>query len=64
MVAIQTQIDQYTEGTLNIDVVDVSSKKLVWEGFMTDRVTQKKLRELETTIDNAVHAIMQCYPIQ
>jgi hypothetical protein len=60
----ETQIDQYTEGTLNIDMVDANSKKLVWEGFISGRVTQKKLRELEKTIDNAVHAIMKGYPIQ
>ena len=60
----ETQIDQYTEGTLNIDIVDTKTKKLVWEGFITGRVTQKKLRELETTIDNAVRAIMKGYPGQ
>ena len=49
---------------LNIDIVDTETEKLVWEGFMTGRVTQKKLRELETTIDNAVHAIMKGYPGQ
>jgi len=60
----ETRIDQYTEGTLNIDIVDAKTKKLVWEGFMTGRVTDKKLRELETTIDNAVRAILKGYPGQ
>lgn len=33
----ETQIDQYTEGTLNIDIVDTKTKKLVCEGLMTGR---------------------------
>ena len=58
----ETRIDQYTEGTLNIDIIDAKSHNLVWEGFMTGRVTDKKLQELEKTVDNAVRAIMKGYP--
>ena len=60
----ETRVDQYTEGTLNIDIVDAASKKLVWEGYMSGRISEKKLRELEKTVDNAVHAIMKGYPVQ
>jgi hypothetical protein len=60
----ETRIDQYTEGTLNIDVVDAKTKKLVWEGAVAGRVTDSKLRELEKTIDNAVAAVMDRFPVQ
>lgn len=60
--AYQTEIDQYTEGTLTIDIVDASAKKLVWEGSATGRVTEKAVRELEKSIDTAVKAIMADFP--
>ena len=60
----ETRIDQYTEGTLNIDVVDAKTKKLVWEGAVAGRVTDSAIRELEKTIDNAVAVIMERYPVQ
>ena len=60
----ETRIDQYTEGTLNIDIVDASSKKLIWEGAIAGRVTDTALRNLEATIDKAVAAIMANYPVQ
>lgn len=60
----ETRIDQYTEGTLNIDIVDASSKKLIWEGAIAGRVTDTALRNLEETIDKAVAAIMASYPVQ
>ena len=61
---VETRVDQYTEGTLHIDFVDPTSKKLVWEGGGTGRVTDEKIRNLEETIDNAVVAIMKEFPIQ
>lgn len=59
----ETRIDQYTEGTLNIDVVDAASKKLVWEGSISGRVTDKDVRNMEQTIDQAVAAVMANFPI-
>jgi len=59
----ETRIDQYTEGTLNIDVVDASSKKLVWEGAIVGRVTDDAIRNLERTIDGAVEEIMKGFPV-
>jgi hypothetical protein len=60
----ETKIDQYTVGTLHIDVVDVSTNRLVWEGGVSGRVTEKAVRELETSIDKAVKAIYDAaFPI-
>jgi len=60
----ETRIDQYTEGTLNIDVVDAKRNKLVWEGMASGRVTDTAIRQLEKTVDDAVAAIMTDFPIQ
>jgi len=59
----ETRVDQFTEGTLNIDVVDASTKKLVWEGSVVGRVTDKDIRNLEQTIDGAVAAVMTNFPL-
>ena len=60
----ETRIDQYTEGTLNIDVIDAANKKLVWEGAIVGRVTDKAIRNLEKAIDGAVEEIMKNYPVK
>jgi len=58
----ETRIEQYTEGTLNIDVVNAKTKKLVWEGAGVGRVTDSKLNNLEQTIDSSVAAIFSNFP--
>jgi hypothetical protein len=60
----ETRVDQYTEGTLNIDVVDAATKKLVWEGAIAGRLSDKDIRSMETTVDDAVASVMKGYPIQ
>jgi deoxyribodipyrimidine photolyase len=59
----ETQIDQFTEGTLHIDIVDAASNKLVWEGRLTGRVTDAVIAKLEKNIDSAVRIIMASYPV-
>ena len=53
----ETRIDQYTEGTLHIDVVDAASNRLIWEGGVTGRVTDDAVKNLERSIDAAVAAV-------
>ena len=60
----ETRIDQYTEGTLSIDVVDTATKKLIWEGSVFGRITKKDVQNLEKTIDEAVAAVMRGFPVQ
>ncbi len=62
-VAYETRVDQYTEGTLNIDVVDVETNKLAWEGSIVGRLTDKDVRNMEQTVDEAVTAVMYNFPI-
>ena len=59
----QTVVTQFKEGTLNIDVVDAARKQLVWEGVVTDRVTQEDLQNLPAAINTAVTAAFAKYPI-
>ena len=63
-VGYETRIEQHTEGTLHIDVVDARTEKLVWEGAIIGRITDRALRNLEQSIDSAVAAVMQSFPIQ
>lgn len=59
----ETRVTQYTEGTLNIDVVDAATKTLVWEGSVAGKLTDKDIRNMEQTVDEAVAAVMDSFPI-
>ena len=67
MVAVAQELDmrvtQYTEGTLNIDVVDAATKTLVWEGSIAGKLTDNDVRNMEQTVDEAVAAVMDNFPI-
>ena len=58
-----TQIDQYTEGKLNIDAIDVASRKLVWQGSTKGRITRKVEKNWQATLDEAVKEIFLKFPI-
>ncbi len=60
--AYETQVQQYTEGTLNIDVVDAHTNKLVWEGVLTGRLTDQDVANLEATVDAAVKQVFTNFP--
>lgn len=60
----ETWVREYDEGTLLIDLVDASRQQLVWEGAGTGRVTQKKLDNIEATVNAAVAAIFEQYPFR
>jgi len=52
----------YTEGTLNVDIVDVARKQLVWESVVTGIVGDAQLANLQGSVDNAVKAAFEKYP--
>ncbi len=54
----------YTEGTLNIDVVDRVRKQMIWEGIAVGRVNQKDLDNQEQKIGNAVAQIYEQFPLR
>ena len=56
-------VTQYTQGTLNIDIVDAARKQLVWEGVVTDTVTQSDLEQIQPALYAAVAAAFAKYPV-
>ena len=58
----ETRIDQYTEGTLHIDIVDARTSTLVWEGSVAGRITDEVIANLENSIDDGVRIILSEYP--
>jgi hypothetical protein len=59
----EERVSQYTEGTLNIDIVDARRKQLVWEGVVKGTVTQKTMDNLQPAINAAVTAAFARYPV-
>lgn len=60
----ETQVNQYTEGTINIDMVDAQRKQLVWEGVAVGRVTDKQRQDRQAAITAAVAEIFTKYPFR
>lgn len=60
----ETQVQSYTEGTLNIDLIDAAKKQMIWEGVAVGRVTDETMANLKPEIDEAVTAIFANYPIK
>lgn len=58
----QTNVRQYTEGTLNVDLVDRASNRLVWEGVAVGRVAKVKPEERASRIETAMAEIFAQYP--
>jgi hypothetical protein len=58
----ETEISQYTEGTLNIDVADAAQRQLVWEGIAIGRVSEETRRDVEAAINAVVPQIFAEFP--
>lgn len=59
----RTDVYQYTEGTINIDLVDVARNRLVWEGIAVGRVSRSHdVAERDARIDGAIADIFAQYP--
>lgn len=61
---VSTSVDNYTEGTLNVDVVDVTSKKLLWEGIAVGRIHEKSRDDPQAAINEVVRQIFEKFPTQ
>lgn len=57
-----TTAHQYTEGTLQIDIYDVSEHKPIWLGQSSKRITQKMRENAQDTIDLIVANILSTFP--
>ena len=62
--APETRVDSYTEGTLNVDIIDAAKKQMIWEGVAVGRVTDETMENLQPKINEAVAAIFVNYPIK
>jgi hypothetical protein len=60
----ETQVNQYTEGTLTVDLVDAAKNRLVWTGAAIGRVTRKAPQERAAEIDRAIGEIFLRYPFR
>ena len=60
--ATETHVSEYTEGTLNIDLVDAKNKKMVWEAVAVGRVREKTLRNIEQAVMETVPRFFETYP--
>lgn len=60
-----THVDNYTEGTINVDMVDRAQKRMVWEGVAVGRVDEKKTgEERRTAIYEGVAEMFAGYPFR
>ena len=58
----QTEVRNYTEGTLNVDLVDRRKNRLVWEGIAVGRIAKLKPEERAARIDATMTEIVARYP--
>jgi hypothetical protein len=58
----QTEVRNYTEGTLNVDLVDRRKNRLVWEGIAVGRIAKLKPEERAVRIDATMAEIFARYP--
>ena len=58
-----TDVTQYQQGTLTIDVVDAARKQLVWEGTTSKAVSSKDMQNVGAALDSAVAAAFTKFPI-
>ncbi len=56
-------MDQYTDRTLNIDMVEIATKKLVWKGPVAGRLNEKDVHNMKQTVDEVVAAVINNFPI-
>lgn len=58
----EARINDYTEGTLTVDLVDADRNHLVWTGAAVGRVTQRTPQERIAAAAEAITAIFEEFP--
>jgi len=58
-----TAIDQFTEGSVVIDLIDAEAERMIWEGTAKGRVTERTRRDAAEELDKAVKSIFDRFPI-
>jgi len=59
-----TDVRHYTEGTVNVDMVDAKRQQLVWEGVAEGTVKESSKEDIGVRIANVINLIMQQYPFR
>lgn len=60
-----THVSSYTEGTINVDMVDRAQKRMVWEGVAVGRVNEKKSNdERRASIYAGIKQMFAGYPFR
>ena len=57
-----TDVRQYTEGTLHVDVVDAETNQLVWEGIARGRQSDADLTFDPERVEDAVSRVFERFP--
>lgn len=61
----QTHVSNYTEGTINVDMVDIEHKRMVWEGVAVGRIKENKTNEeTRTNIYAGIKEMFTGYPFR
>ena len=61
----QTHVSQYTEGTVNVDIVDRAQKRMVWEGVAIGRLKENLTNEeVRERVNNGVAKMFEEYPFR
>lgn len=58
-----TTVSEYTEGTLNVDVVDPARKELVWEGVAVGRLTERARQNVGKAVNQVIGDVFENYPL-
>lgn len=61
--SISTEVQQFSEGTLVIDLIDARTQQMVWEGTARNEVTERTRREAASRLDAAVKRIFENFPL-
>jgi len=60
-----THVSNYTEGTVNVDMVDREAKRMIWEGVAVGRVNEKNTNEeTRANIYSGIQEMFAGYPFR
>ena len=59
----ETSVQEYQQGTLNVDLIDAEARQLVWEGIGARSLNRKTLDNIGPAIDQTVSAIFEKFPV-
>jgi hypothetical protein len=60
-----THVSNYTEGTVNVDMVDRAQKRMVWEGVAIGRINEKTTNEKRrANIQAGIQEMFAAYPFR